>query len=255
MREVMCVSANPLTMLGTLERCLLFMYRCPAANVRPHVPDCFQLVTRDGEAIIGVVVSQLSKMRPWPAPRWLGITYRHIAYRVYVRFAPQGHEPIEGLYFLRSDADSRLMTAAGNMLSTFRFHYAHIHWQESPGRIHLAATDTHRGEAEMCAVLDTASPARLGEHSCFSSVSEAMEVLRYEPFGLAYDRRRHAVNVVKVIRDERRWHEHPLVQEHASWNYLDRLTDCTHVHELTVAVDAIPYRWERGVTFYLDGTS
>ncbi|UFJ41864.1 DUF2071 domain-containing protein [Brevibacillus humidisoli] len=242
---------NLVTMVGTLKRCLLFMYRCPAAKIRPHVPNCFQLVTVDGQAIIGVVVSELTEMRPRMTPDWLGVSYCHIAYRVYVRFTtPQGSS-IEGLYFLRSDADSRLMTLAGNVLSTFRFHLAHVNWQESANSICLSISRTQQGIADASARLDPATPAQLSEHSCFASVAEAMEVLRYEPYGMAYDPRSNTVNVVKVTRDERRWHERPLTQVSASWSYLDRLTDSTHLHELTIAVDSIPYRWERGVVFFL----
>jgi hypothetical protein len=65
-------------------------------------------------------------LRPRHLPSFVGITYWHIAYRLYVRLLLQSGIAIEGLYFLRSDCDSRFIAITGNLMTDFRFHTANI---------------------------------------------------------------------------------------------------------------------------------
>lgn len=72
-------------------------------------------------AWLSVVIAQMAGMRPVGVPRQLGITYSQIVYRAVVR-----HGNARGVHFLRSDTDSRLMSALGNAMSFFAFHHAQI---------------------------------------------------------------------------------------------------------------------------------
>src|SRR4051812_42714640 len=120
---------NPVTMVGRLDPCWLFAYRTPAQEARAFLPPALEPVTHGGFAFWNVVVCRVQRMRPWFAPAPLGVSYWHIAYRLYVRFHPAQGEPIEGLYFVRSDCDSWLMALAGNLVTDFRFHTAAVRVQ------------------------------------------------------------------------------------------------------------------------------
>lgn len=244
---------NVLTMLGTLEECLLSMYRCPEDAVRHLVPSPFELVSYKGNALLGVVVSRLRYMRPWPLPAWMGMSYHHVAYRIYVQYTPPGQAPIQGLYFLRSEADNTLMKKAGNLLTDFRIHRADIETkrrdQENQENYHVSITNSEDGLGNAEADFSLKEAESLHENSCFTSVKEAMEVLHYEPYGIFYDESREKVNVVKVTRDDSRWKEKPVQVKKQRWAYLDHIVPEGLFHELTVVVDAIPYRWESGKEF------
>ncbi|MFC4766097.1 DUF2071 domain-containing protein [Effusibacillus consociatus] len=240
---------NPFTMLGQLDGCLLFMYCCPADKVRHLVPQCLELVTYKGNAIIGVVVSRLKHMRPWPLPKWTGIGYRHVAYRIYVEYTPPGQEPIQGLYFLRSEANNPLMKKAGNLLTDFRFHLADITLAKADRTIDFKIENSDDGLGNARARLSLEDVNELPPTSIFSSVEEALHVLHYEPYGIFVDQRRKKVNVVKVTRDESQWRERTIRQKDAVWTYWDHIIPEGLVHQLTVWVDSIPYRWERGVEY------
>src|SRR5438045_4199110 len=99
---------NPLTMVGTLERCWLFTYQTPVEEAREAVPRELELVTRGSSAFWNVLVCRIRSMRPKRFPAFVGVSYWHVAYRLYVRFYPRTGAPIEGIYFARSDCDSRL---------------------------------------------------------------------------------------------------------------------------------------------------
>src|SRR5947209_8177638 len=93
---------NPLTMLGRINRCWLLTYSTPEEEARKWLGPRLEPITHGGFAFWNVVVCELSRMRPAPLPGFVGIGYRHAAYRLYVKFQPQEGEPIGGLYFVRS---------------------------------------------------------------------------------------------------------------------------------------------------------
>src|SRR5438270_12511526 len=117
---------NPVPMVGTLERCWLFTYQTPADEARALVPRELELVTRGECAFWNIVVCRIRAMRPKGFPAFAGFSYWHIAYRLYVRIYPRTGPPIEGIYFPRSDCNSRLMSLMGNLLTDYRFHTARI---------------------------------------------------------------------------------------------------------------------------------
>jgi hypothetical protein len=107
------IQKNPFTMVGTIQRCWLFTFHAPADAVQKFVPRELELITRNGVAFWNVVFCQLRGMRPKPLPAFMGISCWHIGYRLYVRFHPVSGEPLEGLYFVRSDCDSPMMVFEG----------------------------------------------------------------------------------------------------------------------------------------------
>ena len=95
---------NPLTLVGTLDRCWLFVYQTPEAEARTLVPAALELVTREGCAFWNIVVCHLRGTRPRGFPAFVGVSYWHVAYRFYVRFHPAAGPPVED--FRRENNDS-----------------------------------------------------------------------------------------------------------------------------------------------------
>src|SRR5438132_8997738 len=117
---------NPFTLVGTIERCWLFVYQTPAAEARTLVPAALELVKHGDCAFWNIVVCRLRAMRPRGFPAFVGVGYWHVAYRFYVRFQPASGASDEGLFFARSDCDSRAMAVMGNLLHAFNFHTAEM---------------------------------------------------------------------------------------------------------------------------------
>jgi hypothetical protein len=258
---------NPFTMLGRIDRCWLFVYQTPAEEARALVPPELELVTRGGCAFWNIVVCHLSAMRPQPLPAWLGFSYWHIAYRLYVRFRPPGGKMIEGVYFVRSDCNSPLMTVVGNWLTDFNFHTAGLELSEKPPLLHVAIQSP---DAPAAVTLDREKPPRLPAHSVFSSLEEAAAFLKYKPFGISWERgpRRcplrgqnaappparfgHAggtpalpgrANVVAITRDEAAWKSRLVTVVSADWKFFEGKTVCS---EICYEVEPIAYQWNRG---------
>lgn len=256
---------NPLTMVGTLDRCWLFTYQTPLDEARPLVPPALELVTREGCAFWNVVVCHLRAMRPKGFPAFLGASYWHVAYRLYVSLHPAEGRPIEGLYFARSDADSRLMVLAGNLLTDFRFHPAAVRITEDPAPRPLdinrsaapavcqtsllrIAIDSPDAPAQM--TLDRIQSPELPPHSAFSSLEEAAAFLKYKPFGISLTRRGQA-NVVAIRRDEAAWRSRLVQVVSADWRFFEGNTVRP---EICYEVAPIDYQWNRGRQYVLQAS-
>lgn len=231
-----------LTLQGKLAECALLVYRTPAEDVRALVPPPLELMAmrHDGidYAFWAIVVCRVEAMRPIGVPSVFGIDYTHVAHRLYVRTPGAA---THGLYFLRSDVDSRLI-AAGDFCTDFRMHYAAIDLSISPSRWSLQVRGEPDAHADL--VLDRARPFT-PDRSIFPSVADALAQLKYSPQGLAPARRKMQVRLAEVLRHEPDWRETPAYVESARFALMDRF--CPHaVLELATVVDPIDYRWRLG---------
>ena len=115
-------------MKTTFRHCLLLNYSMEPATLarslpRGLIPDVVH--SPEGpRAFVSVVVADLEAMRPGFLPRVLGADFTQVVYRAIVR-APNGER---GVYFVRSDANDWLMSAAGSVFSNFHFHLADCVW-------------------------------------------------------------------------------------------------------------------------------
>jgi hypothetical protein len=233
---------NPVTMVGNIERCWLFAFHTPADEARKFLPRELDLVTRDGCAFWNVVFCQLRGMRPQLLPAFLGNSCWHVGYRLYVRFQPASGEPIEGLYFVRSDCNSRITCVMGNVVTDYKFNFAQVSLDESDQDINLTLTSS---QAPARVTLSKTTPPQLPPHSLFSSLDKAAAFLKYKPFGISVNAN-GTVNVVKIVRNEADWKSRLLHVQAADWKFFD---DKNAQPEICYQVEPIAYQWNRAQVY------
>ncbi|MEK6234371.1 MAG: DUF2071 domain-containing protein [Planctomycetales bacterium] len=230
---------NPLTMWGRIDRCWLFTFQTPPEEVASLLPAGMELMIHNGKAFWNAVVCRVGAMRPKPLPSLVGVSYWHVAYRLYASVRPTVGEPIPGLYFLRSDCDSRLMAWAGNLMTDFHFHAAGIKVHETERRVEISI-DVPGGSASV--IVDRSESPVLPEGSAFGSLEEAKETLKYHPAGLSAGGEGRA-NVVHITRDESKWNARLATVAESRWEFLE---DKNVRPEICYDVDPIVYQWNRG---------
>jgi uncharacterized protein YqjF (DUF2071 family) len=233
---------NPITVVGNLDRCWLFTYRTPIELARTLLPQPLELVTHKEYAFWNIVICHIRSMRPKHFPAFIGVHYWHLAYRLYARLPLANGEAIEGLYFLRSDCDQRLMALAGNLLTDFHFHIASLQLQRNQEALEIQL-DSPDAPAHV-RLLPNAAP-QLEPHSAFASLDEAAAFLKYKPYGLSLNSAGHA-NVVHITRDEQAWRSRLVQVECANWAML-RNYDVQP--EICYEVEPIRYQWDRGYLY------
>jgi hypothetical protein len=228
-----------LTMTGRLAECVLLVYRMPKDAVQHLVPAGLELVRRGEWAFWNIVVCRVEAMRLAGLPRGCGVSYLHVAYRLYVQEHGAGPERLEGLFFVRSDVNHRWLAAMGNLVSDFRFHHSRIALTSGTNEVELCVRSSG-AEAAMLA-----GPGGAGEWTGspgFVSRDEAARFLKYRPLGLACDT--HGLKLAEVFRDEREWCETPLRVQRARWQFLEKFGE--HALELATRIAPIEYRWRLG---------
>lgn len=234
---------NPVTMIGTIDRCWLFAFRTPIAAAKKLLPAPLEPVTRGEWAFWNIVVSHIDAMRPWPLPALAGMSYWHVAYRLYARCYPENAAALEGLYFIRSDCDSSLMSWAGNIMTDFNFHTARIAAQALDGEVDITIDKT---TADAHARLSLQERPALPANSIFSSLDEAAGFLKYKPNGLSIASNSN-VSIVHISRREQDWRYRLVNVKAQQWSFFND----KDVHfEICYQVEPIFYRWNRARIYH-----
>ena len=233
---------NPITMCGTIDQCWLFAYQMPEETASRFLPPQLEAVTHNGCAFWNVVVCKVRAMRPLFVPESLGITYWHVAYRIYVRFRTASGTSIEGLYFLRSDCDNPLLSAAGNLLTDFKLHPAKVRTSDAPDSLSIEVLSR---DMPASVTISKAQQPELAAYSSFSSLDEAAEFLKYKPSGISIASD-GAVNAVHIRRDESQWKSKLMRVIEDRWSFF---TDKPAKLEVCYQVQPIDYVWHRGKVY------
>ncbi|MEX2216469.1 MAG: DUF2071 domain-containing protein [Phycisphaeraceae bacterium] len=233
-------------MVGSLSRCLLLAYRTPAESVRSLLPVGLELMTRGPWAFWNVVVCRVEKMRPTGLPRCCGLSYHHVAYRLYITAKTAAGKDMQGLYFLRSDVDSGTVCRGGNLATDFHFNRASIDITSHDGVEAIGITGTRGGKGDAMLRVRSVSDYPPVEDTCFADISEARTVLKYRPLGLSVLKDTRWLRVAEVFREESQWREAPVAVEAARWTYFEDLHQNDLALELATQVAPIDYRWRLG---------
>ncbi|MGV3534077.1 MAG: DUF2071 domain-containing protein [Chthoniobacteraceae bacterium] len=230
---------NPLTIRGHLRRCWLFTWRAPVESIRRHLPSILTPVTHGGFAFWNAVVCEVRDLRPAPLPAWCGLSYWHVGYRIYVHAPLADGRELEGLYFVRSDCDRRIVAWPGNVLADFRFRVGEIHVNESgpsvQGDVQVEGANAHFQ-------LDRNATPTLSTGSPFATLHDAEAALKYPPAGIATAGLTH-LNVVRIAREEKAWRSRAIAAPRLDFEFF---ANEPVTPELCFEVDPIDYQWNRG---------
>lgn len=230
-------------LVGRLTECLLLAYSTPAASVADMIPKPLKLVTCNEKAFWNIVLSRIQSMRLQGTPRFAGMSYYHVAYRLYVR-THSARGLMTGLYFVRSDVDQGVMSWAGNLLTDFRFNHSAIRLIEHEQRLDVSVykSTEAKGDLELSV---GAGPTNLGEGSAFTSDEMRETVLKYEPVAIAVAKDGW-IRLARVERSESSWREVPVRVERAEWNFFGALGQDKLCLERATRVAPIDYTWRIG---------
>lgn len=164
---------HPIRMRTVFRDCVLVNFAVDPAVMRGLLPAPIEPALHAGAAYLSIVIARLDRMRPAFVPRRLGVTYDQVVYRVVVR-----HRGAPGVFFLRSDANHRLMCLAGDALTFFRFHRADIDYRADGRILHVdvRAPPGHHADIRASYDLGAAGDA-LPPSSQFGSLAEAQGFL------------------------------------------------------------------------------
>jgi Uncharacterized conserved protein (COG2071) len=236
---------HPFAVSAHFRHSLVLAYAVPASAVEPLLPPTLE-PDRHGElGFVAAAFVQTERMRPSFLPPALGLDFLLGGYRIFVRVA--GRPSLRGLYILRSDTDSRLLTFFGNAMTSYRSRtvdascrceHGTLEVEVRPG-VHISADLTRR-------------PAPLPASSPFTSLTDARRFAGPLPYTFHHEPETGLLVSVRGIRSA--WNPEPVTVDVRE---LDFFTAEHLGLEPTLAnafyVGDIDYRWERGELLEADG--
>jgi uncharacterized protein YqjF (DUF2071 family) len=199
MRLASLLPKHPIAMRTTFRTCFLVNFAVDPLALREVLPKAIEPDLRGAEAFLSIVIAQLDRMRPAALPPALGVTYHQVVYRAVVR-----HRGERGVYFVRSDADNRMMCLAGDWLTYFKFHHSRMAFRPNGLRVHFDLEAGSGQHADIHATYEVGRGSReLPASSSFGSLANAQTFLveLFAAFGVSPANGR--VDTVRIRRG--RW--------------------------------------------------
>jgi uncharacterized protein YqjF (DUF2071 family) len=232
---------HPFPVRATFRHCLLANFAIKPEVLAAVLPAPIQPAVTHDAAWLSVVIAQMKDLRPAGVPRALGVTYNQIVYRAVVTYGDH-----RGVHFLRSDANSRLMSATGNAMSFFRFHYSEVDIERRGAVLRVrVATDDSRADIRAEYDLDHTAP-ELPATSRFTDLDDAKTSLvelftAYHP-----NPARRTMDCVDITRND--WRLTVVNDPAATFSYMTSGTPFTSqsaVLDSVFAVEDLEYHWHR----------
>src|ERR1051326_6845645 len=132
---------HPFAVEAFFESSLVLTFAIPKAEIRPLVPECFELDTlNDRWAFIAVAMVQTRDLRPKGFPKFMGNNFFLIGYRAFVRFTNEAQKSLRGLYILKSETDKKKMELFGNIFTHYNYTTTDIDQSIHNGTLEIKST-------------------------------------------------------------------------------------------------------------------
>jgi hypothetical protein len=155
---------------GTIKRRLLVNFTADPDVVQRILPHPFRPKLYDRNALVGICLIRLEKIRPAGLPGVLGISSENAAHRFAVEWTDAAGIEREGVFIPRRDTGSFLNRAVGGRVFPGEHHSAQFSITDLGGHVELSMRSLD-GSVDVKVVGDDADSLPAG--SCFKSLREA----------------------------------------------------------------------------------
>src|SRR3954467_9006612 len=113
---------HPFAVEAFFESSLVLTFAIRKEQLLPLIPKCLTLDTFNNEsAFLAIAMVQTKNLRPKGFPDFLGNDFLLIGYRIFVRYENNSGKSLRGLYILKSETNSKMMAALGNIFTHYNY--------------------------------------------------------------------------------------------------------------------------------------
>jgi hypothetical protein len=243
---------HPLPITAFFRRSLVLTYAFPGDVLKPLLPPGLILDSYQDFGFLAIAMVQTEQLRPSFLPASLGRDFFLSGCRIFTRLA--GGASLRGLYILRSDANSRCMVAAGNLLTHYRYRLCRASVTDRAEAVEFHIR-TPQGEADLDVIAHLGRiPAALPAGSPFASLKDARRFAGPLPYTFDYEPQTHSI--VRILGVRSQWNPQPVEVEVAQAAFLKRepFRQAQPLLASAFYLSDVPYRWVRGVRMPLEGS-
>jgi hypothetical protein len=158
------------TLQGIIDRRILINFTADPTTVQKVLPSPFRPKLYEGQAIVGICLIRLKKVRPKGFPEFLGLSSENGAHRFAVEWEEKGQVK-GGVYIPRRDTSLRFNAWVGGRLFPGTHHLAQFNVQESDKKYHV---DFHSSDNTTIS-FDGRETNQLDPHSIFQTLENVSD--------------------------------------------------------------------------------
>ena len=229
---------HPFDVEAHFDFSLVLAYALPAPALEPLLPPGLILDRVGDLGLLAVALVQTRALRPAGWPRVLGRDFFLTGYRVFTRL--RDRPSIRGLRILRSDADSRAMTWAGNLFTHYGYSLCRARIRRSGAMLSVAVD----GGAPLEIEADTRPAVSLPRGSPFKDLKEARRFAGPLPNTFGWEPETQSLIIVDSTRTG--WKPIAVSVEARRLDFLDQFAQFQPCLANAFYVENVDYRWKRG---------
>lgn len=233
---------HPFAVEAYFESSVVLSFALPTADLQPLIPECLSLDTFNGQwAFLAVALVKTRQLRPKGFPRFLGRDFVLIGYRIFTRYTNEAGKRLRGLYIIRSETNSKLMSFFGNIFTHYNYQHTDISI-ESPG----STRTYHSNKSDFHFTIEPEPPSNaLPGESPFDHWEDARRFSGPLPFTFTYDSDKHRVLIIEGVRQH--WKPRPVSVLDYEFGWL-RSQNLGHARLASAfEIRDVPYYWKKGV--------
>jgi hypothetical protein len=207
------------TIEGVIRRRILMNYRADpmvAAKILPeHSP--FELKLVDGQAIVGICLIRLEKIRPKGMPEILSVSSENSAHRIAVKWKSENGEDREGVFVPRRDTDSLVNVLAGGRIFPGVHHHSDFRVTDQGGEISIRVK--LKNNEQPLVRFEARETDAFPESSVFASLEASSKF--FEAGCIGYSSRPNSSKLDGLTLKALKWQVSPLVVTGLQSSYYD----------------------------------
>jgi uncharacterized protein YqjF (DUF2071 family) len=227
---------------SVIARRMLLNYRADPAVVQRLLPAPLQVDTQHGQAIVGVCLIRMEKVRPRGVPKALGFSCENMAHRVAIRYVSRG-QTRQGVFIWRRDTDAKLIGLLGGRVFPGVHHHARFEIAEDDKHLTMNVTSAE-GKA------DVRFSAQLSEDwrptPAFGTLQEVSDFFRKGDCG--FSRSLHSEELEGLQLKLLSWNMQPVVvgsQRSSFFSDTERFPEGSLEFDCGVLMRGIPHEWHQ----------
>jgi hypothetical protein len=230
---------HPFDVEAHFDFSLVLAYALPAPALEPLLAPGLELDRVGDLGILAVALVQTRNLRPAGWPHAMGVDFFLSGYRVFARL--RDRPSIRGLRILRSDADSRLMTWAGNLFTRYGYELCRANASRHDRMLSVSV----EGPASLRLEADLQPANAPPAGSPFRNLDEARRFAGPLPNTFGWEPESRSLVIVGSTRVN--WEPVPVTVDVKHLSFLDRFSAFNPRLANAFYVEHVDYRWKRGV--------
>lgn len=233
---------HPFAVEAFFENSTVLTFAVPKVKLEKLIPTCLTLDTYDDQwGFIAIATVQTKALRPKGFPAFLGSDFFLIGYRIFVKYVNNKGKRLRGLYIIKSETDSEMMSFFGNIFTHYNYTTTDI-LQSFNDNIKTIQSLKSNFKLNIETNMEDIP---LPKNSPFPDWKTARRFAGPLPFTFTVNEKEKSILIIEGVRSN--WTPRPIQVVDYDFEFLYQLKLENYNLANAFEISNIPYYWKKGV--------